>query len=234
MNSQIQSACEFVFSCQTEEGDIRGMIGNQYATYYTGAISAVLIKAGYAMDKRIQKALEWLLTMRQNDGGWSIPILTHYVSKNDMNRLTSTQTEPLKPDRTQPFSHHWTDMVLRGFAAHPQYRKTKEAHDAGVLLKSRFFQKDVYNSYKSEHYWGRFAFWWSNILTAMESLKLLEFNKDNPDIRRGIVWFIDHQQPTGLWKLSYFPDKTMKKTKKNREDQAWISLRICRLLKQLS
>ncbi len=30
-------AAEFFFSCQTSLGDIRGMIANQYATYYTGA-----------------------------------------------------------------------------------------------------------------------------------------------------------------------------------------------------
>jgi len=34
----IQTAAEFVFSCQKEEGDIRGIIGNQYMPYYHGAI----------------------------------------------------------------------------------------------------------------------------------------------------------------------------------------------------
>ena len=29
----IYNACEYLFSCQTEEGDIRGFIGNQYAPY---------------------------------------------------------------------------------------------------------------------------------------------------------------------------------------------------------
>ncbi|MFQ5891193.1 MAG: hypothetical protein ACE5HW_00175, partial [Candidatus Methanofastidiosia archaeon] len=33
----VRKAAEFLFSCQTKEGDIRGMIANQYATYYTGA-----------------------------------------------------------------------------------------------------------------------------------------------------------------------------------------------------
>jgi hypothetical protein len=49
---QAQKAAEFLFSCQTEEGDIRGFLANQYATYYTGAIMALLIQAGYGDDPR--------------------------------------------------------------------------------------------------------------------------------------------------------------------------------------
>ena len=43
---QAQKAAEFLFSCQTDEGDIRGILANQYATYYTGAIVSLLIQAG--------------------------------------------------------------------------------------------------------------------------------------------------------------------------------------------
>lgn len=66
---QAQKAAEFLFSCQTEAGDIRGMLANQYATYYTGAILSLLIQAGYEDDPRVEKAFQWLLHMRQDDGG---------------------------------------------------------------------------------------------------------------------------------------------------------------------
>jgi hypothetical protein len=56
----------------THEGDIRGMLGNQYAPYYTGAMLSLLIKAGFAHDPRIEKGMRWLLKMRQDDGGWVI------------------------------------------------------------------------------------------------------------------------------------------------------------------
>ena len=68
----ISKAADYIFSCQTDEGDIRGIIGNQYAPYYTGLIMSHLIKAGYEDDNRIEKGFEWLLKMRQNDGGWVI------------------------------------------------------------------------------------------------------------------------------------------------------------------
>ena len=68
-------AAEFLFSCQTEDGDLRGFIANQYAIYYTGAIMSLLIKAGYEDDPRIEKGFQWLLSMRQDDMGWSGPII---------------------------------------------------------------------------------------------------------------------------------------------------------------
>lgn len=57
----VGKAAEYIFSFQTTEGDIRGFIGNQYATYYTGYILALLIQAGYVDDPRVEKGMQWLL-----------------------------------------------------------------------------------------------------------------------------------------------------------------------------
>ncbi len=227
-------AAEYIFSCQTSEGDIRGMIGNQYATYYTGTIMSLLIKAGYKDDRRIEKGFKWLFSMRQNDGGWTIPILTHNFDSKTSYKLTSENVKPVEPDFSKPFSHNWTDMVLRAFAAHPKYRKSKEAINAANLLKSRFFKKDVYSSYKSESYWVRFVHWWPNILTSLESLLNLGFKKFDSDIRFGLKWLIDNQQKNGLWKLDYTPGKKEIISQKYLEEQLWISLRISRLLKKFN
>jgi len=80
----VGKAAEYIFSFQTPEGDIRGFIGNQYATYYTGYILALLIQAGYVDDPRVEKGMQWLLEMRQNDGGWTVPILTHHFDGRTM------------------------------------------------------------------------------------------------------------------------------------------------------
>lgn len=229
----IKKAAEYLFSCQTEQGDIRGMIANQYATYYTGAIMSLLIKAGYAEDPRIEKGVQWLLSMRQHDKGWTIPLLTRDIPWKDQIRLTSHYAEPVEPDRSKPFSHSWTGMVLRAFASHPRYRHSEEAVAAANLLKSRFFKKDSYTSYQSEEYWVRFEFpfWWNNLVSAMDSISLIGIPEKDPDVRRALQWFIDNQEDNGLWRLSY-QKKGFKDTPRSREMQLWVSLAICRIFKR--
>ena len=107
----VERAVEYLFTFQTQDGDIRGFIGNQYATYYTGYILALLIQAAYVDDPRVEKGMQWLLKIRQDDGGWTIPILTHHFDGRTMYRLTSSYAQPVEPIRSQPFSHNWTDMV---------------------------------------------------------------------------------------------------------------------------
>ena len=224
----IPEAADFLFSFQTPEGDIRGFIGNQYATYYTGYVLSLLIKAGYETDPRTENGMQWLLSMRQNDGGWTVPFLTHEYDRETWLKLTSQYMEPVEPDRTKPFSHNATDMVLRAFVVHPVYRKSKEAKAVGTLLKSRFFKPDVYTSYQHPRYWTRFAFWWPNLLTALESLSFLGFTKVDPDIKKGLDWFMENQQPDGLWKIE--SDKEIKP--KDAEERLWLGLRICGMLKR--
>jgi hypothetical protein len=228
-----RKAAHFLFSCQTEQGDIRGMLANQYATYYTGAILALLVRAGYEDDPRIKKGIEWLLSMRQNDGGWTIPILTHGFDRKTTYKLTSEYAEPVEPDRTKPFSHNWTDMVLRAFAAHPRYRHCYEAKEAAELLKSRFFKPDVYTSYHAASYWVRFLQWWPNIVTSLDSLSLMGFSKDDPSIRKALNWLKQNQQRGGLWKTAYVKGEREKMNNTTKERRLWLTLQICRILKRL-
>ena len=72
----IRSAADFLLGCQTEVGDLRGIYGNQYSPNYSAAIFELLIKAGYGNEPRVLKGLRWLLSMKQDDGGWSIPLRT--------------------------------------------------------------------------------------------------------------------------------------------------------------
>jgi len=146
--------------------------------------------------------------------------------------LTSQYAEPVEPDRSKPFSHNWTDMVLRAFAAHPKYRRSKEAKIAAYLLKSRFFKPDSYSSYRSPSYWSRFLFWWPNLITALESLSLMGFKKDDPDIQKTLDWFIEHQETNGLWRTTYGTRKKMIKKERDSEMELWISLAVCRIFKR--
>ncbi len=229
---QAERACEFLFSCQTDVGDIRGMIANQYATYYTGAILSSIIQAGYQDDPRVEKGMRWLLSMRQDDGGWTIPLITRKLSGKEMYFLTSEYAEPVEPDRSKPFSHNWTGMVLRAFAVHEGYCHSEAARRAAHLLASRFFQPDVYTSYQAASYWVRFEypFWWNNLLAALDSISRIGVSGDDPQIRQALDWLIAHQQSDGLWQHTYVEGKQGKsETAKVREAGLWVSLAICRV-----
>ncbi len=220
----ILGAAEFVFSCQTNEGDFRGIIGNQYMPYYHGAICELLIKAGYADDSRVIKGLDWLLSVRQDDGGWLIP--TQLVPPS-MKTDQYWQSDPTPTDPSKPHAHLATGMALRAFAAHPQYRHRKEAKLAGERLKERFFKADKYNDRKAPDYWLKlqFPFWWTNLLTGLDSLSKLGFPKSDPDIQRGLDWFAANQEDDGLWPTGYG------KGNKSEENRLWVGLAVCRVLK---
>lgn len=222
-HNQIQKAAEYLFSCQTPEGDFRGIYGNQYATTYSPAIMELLIKAGYETDKRIKKGFGWLISMRQEDGGWIIPFRT-----SDMNlKEALTANEPNSPDRTRPFSHLVTGMVLRAFAAHPKYRESEKAKKAAKLLSSRFFQSDKYPDRKDKKYWKRvsYPFLFTDIISALDSLSFLGFSTKNPHIQEGLDFLKERQNDEGLFDLHIVrgSDKDLK---------YWICLAICRLFKR--
>ena len=235
----IEGAAEFIFSCQTEDGDIRGMLANQYAMYYTGAIMSLLIKAGYGEDPRIERGFQWLFSMRQDDRGWvATPGITSDGSWEEQCDISSHYHETIKElDRTVPSSHNATGMVIRAFAAHRKYRGSDAALSAAELLKSRLFRQepDPHTSYKHADNWLRFQypFWWNNLVAALDSISLIGLPGDDPDIRGALDWFRTHQEEDGLWRTSYSGiHRSPPDNNRTAGLRLWISLAICRVLKR--
>jgi hypothetical protein len=236
----LANGCEYLFSRQTDEGDFRGFLGNQYAPYYTGVVMALLIKAGYVDDPRIEKGFQWLLSMKQNDGGWVIGspgwLGIPDFKWSDISTVTADKNAAtLKAfDKSQPFAHSGTGMVIRAFAAHPQYRKSPEALKAAQLLKSHFLKSDNYNSYKHPDNWVRFEypFWWNNLAAALDSVSLIGIPHTDPDVKKALDWFIANQTETGLWRISYSKIHKTPPNNKTDEERLWISLAICRIFQR--
>lgn len=223
-HSAIQNAAEYLFTFQTNEGDFRGIYGNQYSPNYTAGIAELLIKAGYERDKRISKTFDWLLSIRQTDGGWAIPIRTRKYNLN----IISTNSKTITPDLLKTSSHMITGVVLRAFAAHPSYRKSAEAKEAGRLLLSGLFKKDIYPDRAAKEYWLQFTFpfWFTDLISALDTLSLLGFSKQEPEIEKALYWLMAKQKINGMWDL--------KITKGENKDiiQAWLGLAICRIFKR--
>jgi hypothetical protein len=211
----IEKAAGYLLVCQTEEGDIRGILGNQTMPYYHGVILELLIKAGYADDPRVKKGLTWLLSVRQDDGGWVVPAQTVPPHTKTQELWTS--------------SHLATGMALRAIAAHPDFKASEQARAAGDLLKSRFFQADKYNDRRGPGYWVKFQypFWWTNLLTALDTLSMLGHAPDDAAIREGVAWFTRNQQADGLWSTGYGSGAKAGPTR------LWVGLAVCRVLRRL-
>jgi hypothetical protein len=237
----VARAMEYVFSHQTEEGDIRGILANQYAPYYTGALLGLAAKAGYADDQRVEAGITWLLSARQADGGWApgSPGMVGLkgLRTKDIWALTSNPAcETARAfDRSKPFSAAATGMVIRAFAAHPRWRRSEEAATAGRLLKSKLLRKDNWSSYQHEDNWLRFGYpyWWTNLVSALEALALLGFTPSDPDVARGLGWLAGHQQQDGLWLTSYSRIHKATSQPPRLDQQLWITLAICRIWRQL-
>ena len=221
----VAAAAGFLSSCQTEAGDYRGIYGHQYTPNYSAAITELLIRAGYGHTAQVEHTMRWLLTIRQDDGGWAIPTRTLGMSLNVM----YTARETFEPDRSRPSSHLVTGIVLRALAAHPGYRHSAHTRRAAELLTSRFFRRDVYPDRVAPSNWLVFSypFWWTDLLSALDSLTQIGFRPGDPDIARGVAWFIDNQEPSGLW-------NTGRNRPKGPHSDLWVGLAICRMLNAIS
>jgi hypothetical protein len=219
----VKKGADYLFSCQTEEGDFRGIYGNQYAPNYSSAIMEILIKAGYEEDPRISKGMEWLLSLRQEDGGWAAPLRTCRISYKDAIRSQA----PLQPDRRKPFSHLITGMVLRSFAEHSHYRTCDCAINAGQLLASRFFKPDKYVDRRNASYWESvsFPFWFTDIVSALDSLSKMDFSTDNPAIQDALERLTQQQMENGLFDLKLLKTK-------DKDTSYWVVLAICRIFQK--
>ena len=225
-HSSVERAATYLLSFQTDEGDLRGIYGNQYATTYVGAILEVLIKAGYADDPRIAKALAWLLAMRQRDGGWAIPVRTVGVPFPEFTDV-KRHPQPLAPDRSKPSSHLVTGMVLRAFSAHPAWLKATEVRQAGGLLANRLYKRDAYADRRDVSYWERvsFPFWFTDIVSSLDTLSRLGFDPDTPTISAALARLQELQRADGTFAFKLLRAK-------DKDLPLWICLAVCRSLKR--
>jgi hypothetical protein len=215
----IKKAAEYLFSFQTREGEFRGMYGNQYSPNYSASITEFLIKAGYG-GIRIEKSLNWLFTMRQDDGAWAIPLRTR---NEKLDALLKKNT--IEPDKTKPFSHMVTGIVLRPFSLMAKYRE--KVKDIGMLLADRVFTRDKYSDRKGVEYWIKFTYpyHWTDLLSTIDTLTLLGIKK-HPKINEIQQWFKKHKQENGTYNVRVMAGARYKDVK------YWVTLRYLTLLKR--
>lgn len=227
-DEELKKAIKFMFSTQSKAGDFRGAYLNEFATTYHALTLETLCLYGLDKDERTQKGFRWIIKNRQNDGGWVIPYRTidQEELKSRYNFEAQSKLEPIKPDKSQPFSHLVTGMVLRALAVSPTWRKSKAAWKAGELLLSRFFKEDKYDDRWLSSYWEEitYPFWATDILSSLDSLSTIGFPADNEKIQGALDWLLSKQAKQGYWEAGN------KKT--TLEDHLWVTFAVLRVLKK--
>jgi prenyltransferase beta subunit len=224
----VQRALKFLLSTQTKEGDFRGAYLNEYAPTYHALTLEILCLFNMNDDKKVQMGFRWIVKNRQDDGGWVIPYRT--IDKEELKHRYTYEAQlklnPVKPDKSKPFSHLVTGMVLRALAASPTWRVSKEAKKAGNLLMSRFFKADMYEDRRSASYWEEitYPFWATDILSSLDSLSCIGFTVDDEPIQKALGWLKKIQNPQGHWKAGF--------KKSTLEDHLWVTVAVLGVIKR--
>ncbi|MBD3214602.1 MAG: hypothetical protein GF311_18470 [Candidatus Lokiarchaeota archaeon] len=223
--THMRKAAEFLFTTQTEEGDFRGIYGNQYAPNYSSAVLELLCRLGYHDDERVIKSFEWLLSFEQEDGGWIIPMQIPDIEKKPIELYDE---DPIVPEKSLPFCHWVTGIVLRAFSNHPKYKHHPSAKLAGNLLATRFFEKDEYSARSAAEYWTKYSypFWWTDLISALDSLSLLNFSYDHPDIHRALDYFRKNQNKDASWDFYILKGKSFPNL------HWWLHYHLCLISKR--
>jgi hypothetical protein len=57
------------------------------------------------------------------------------------------------------------------------------------------------------------------------------FSAQDGQIHKGLEWLREHQQPGGLWRVSYMkPEEKEKETADGKERKLWVGLAICKVI----
>ena len=97
-----------------------------------------------------------------------------------------------------------------------------------INLLSNLFKQDNYPDRAATSYWFGFSypFWFTDLLSALDSLSLLGFSKNEPQINKALKWFVENQQNDGLWELRILKGQNKDVIK------LYLSLALCRVFKR--
>jgi hypothetical protein len=58
-----------------------------------------------------------------------------------------------------------------------------------------------------------YPFWWNHLVSALDSLAWMGYSAKDEQIQNALRWLSEHQEASGLWRVSYArPDEVEKTT----------------------
>jgi hypothetical protein len=250
-NGKVEKACEFIFQFQHETGGfsshsqnsalreyeyLRGkgrklppkdayvssLIFEEQLSCLTGNMVAALIRMGYVDDLRVKMALEWLVKIRNNDGGWLCPYWKAYVKdKHGCFTGTICPMEALSEVPKEKLTNEMRQAISKG---------------ADFLLMHRLFKADHHDYKMISQAWLQLSFpsfAGYNILRGLDVLTKLGYVKDER-LDDAVEVLMQKQQGNGVWILENSPEGRMQANVETKgQPSKWITLAALKVLKKL-
>jgi hypothetical protein len=186
----LKKMAHFILDSQDSDGGIGDLVlaenpkgrGKVVAVHFQGWALSALCRAGFENDARVEKGFKFLLSLRQDDGGWA---------------WRGVRTD----SAARPSSHLITGMVLRAFASSKERRTSREARRAAELLATRFLQPDRYEDRKAPSYWEILSEprFYTDVLDALDTITSIGLGKENSGVRTAEAYLRSRQAKDGLW-----------------------------------
>ncbi len=187
----------------------------------TGNVCLALIRLGYASDRRVKKALKWLVDVQNEDGGWLCPYWGAH--KNDKHGCFMGTITPLDAFSELPPEHRTLEMT--------------KSIEAGVefLLMHRLFKADHHGFKIIKKSWLDLGFpqFFYDILRGLSVVCKLGY-ADDARIDDALKVLLDKQQADGRWFLDSSPIGRMQTNlEKKGAPSKWVTLEALRVVKSV-
>jgi len=188
----------------------------------TGNVCASLIRMGYSSDARVLKALDWLVEVQNQDGGWLCPYWKAHI--RDKHGCFYGTICPL-----EAFSEMSEKMRT------PEMKKAAE-RGAEFVLMHRLFKADHHSFRVINQSWLKLSFPWFysyNLLRGLTVLTKLGY-VDDERLVDALELLLKKRSPDGTWLLENAPTGRMHANIETAgKPSKWITLNALKVLKRL-
>ncbi len=187
----------------------------------TGNVAASLIRLGYAEDGRVRRALNWLVKIQNEDGGWLCPYWKAHI-KDKHGCFMGTITP------------------LDAFSEVPEELKTTrmmKAIERGVefLLMHRLFKADHHGFRTIKKGWLKLGFPWFfyDILRGLSIVTRLGYSGDER-VEDAFDILLQKQNQEGKWLLERTPSGRMHTNLEPKgKPSKWITLHALKVIRRM-
>jgi len=199
----------------------RGKIRENEMSCLTGNVAASMIRFGYADDDRVKRALNWLVEIQNEDGGWLCPYWkAHIKDKHGCFMGTITPLDALSELSDAKRAKEMETAIERGLE---------------FLLMHRLFKANHHQFRVINKAWLKLGFPWFfyDILRGLSVVTKLGYIKDER-IGEALEILIRKQDVEGKWILERTPSGRMHTSLEQKgKPSKWVTLHALKVLKRV-